>query len=236
MDRGLGRAAPVSLVRICLPQGVGSPRCVFCLMPFWACLVDFRLINRCSTLQLCARDGCSRCVAFIEFLRCHNTLTSAEICGLQTLSALATSNNGCQDGSVSLDDEPNENNQPEDNDTQRPTASDSSRSAQPATQNDPDRSSVSDESPPQSPTPETSTRRRGLDFNRNGLWVLGLFDNRIGHLIYAHLNARTRSTDFTLFSGLREKYYRACWWHRFSRLRQVSAIRVARVGVYLSCF
>jgi hypothetical protein len=54
---------------------------------------------------------------------------------------------------------------------------------------------------------EASTRRGGLELILNGLWVLGLFNDRIEHLTYVHLNAKIRRADFTLLSELRENYY-----------------------------
>lgn len=136
---------------------------------------------------------------------------------------------------------------PVDNDTQSPIASGSSKARQISTQRDsekpsqlPQKSITSkgkepireESSPPPLPSTSVSERRHGLDLQRKGLWVLALFNDRTGNLVYDHLDAQARRTDFTLFTELREKYYGASsWWNMFSRLRQVSAIRVVRVRV-----
>lgn len=84
---------------------------------------------------------------------------------------------------------------------------------------------------PQSSDSETQGRRPGLELTRNQLWVLALFTNIVGEEVYVHLNAVRRATDFTLFSGFREKYYRVSSpWQRFTQLRQVSSIRFVKVG------
>jgi hypothetical protein len=77
----------------------------------------------------------------------------------------------------------------------------------------------------------TPDRKPGLELARNQLWVLALFANIVGEEIYVHLNAVRRATDFTLFSGFREKYYLVSSpWQRFTQLRQVSSIRFVKVG------
>jgi hypothetical protein len=83
----------------------------------------------------------------------------------------------------------------------------------------------------QSSDSETPGRRPGLELARNQLWVLALFANIVGEEVYVHLNAVRRATDFTLFSGFREKYYLiSSPWQRFTQLRQVSSIRFVKVG------
>ena len=181
-------------------------------------------------------------------LSAHDSLTLTDACNPQGPYDIRANENGRQKESISLDDQLDENDEPLDGDITFRTAKDSNTSAQATGQIDHDPSS---QVPPQPDTSkpagnqpsgditsspstnlESSARRHGLELNRNGLWVLGLFDNHIGHLVYAHLNAHTRRTDFTLFSGLREKYHRASSsWRRFYRLRQVSAVRVVKVRV-----
>jgi len=181
-------------------------------------------------------------------LSAHDLLTPTDACNPQGRYDIRANENESQKESISLDDRLNESDEPLDNDNKFRTAKDSDTSAQATGRIDHDSSSqvpsqpgtskpagnqpAGDTTSSPSTDLESSARRKGLELSRNGLWVLGLFDNHIGHLVYAHLDAQMRRTDFTLFSGLREKYYIASSSrHRFYRLRQVSAVRVVKVRV-----
>ena len=78
--------------------------------------------------------------------------------------------------------------------------------------------------------PNHLRRRTAKELPRKLLWILAVFENRKREHIYAHLNALQLTTDYTLFCGLRQKYFRlSSWWRRFISLREVTAIRFVRV-------
>ena len=174
----------------------------------------------------------------------NDSLIRTEFCESQSLFEQGSSKKRSRRRFTSFDDGTDEENKPSAEDTKHTAASGSLQTGQVTTPRDsgspgklpPIRRPSKGEEPVRveslpPPPPGDTDLQGGIWSSQRKLWVLGLFNDRNGLTVYGHLNAKTRRTDFTLFTGLREKYFSASSWsYRLMRLRQVSAVRVVRVG------
>lgn len=92
-----------------------------------------------------------------------------------------------------------------------------------------------DDDPESSGSQDTSltlgTNKEINDDPKSQIWLLPLFIDGKDIAKVVHVNAKARNTDFSLFCGLREKYYLvSSALARFFKLHQVSALHVVRVS------